>query len=577
MTPPQAGRGAAGGDPYAAGIAENPYNIVPVVSADDGPPALVRATLAMQRQRLSRDQDQAFRTLRNLGARLGWDLLTLGTTPSVTPEEWAALRSQLDSGQRREAAHRWLEQEAQDGSLHVRAVLALNEAAWQAGDGGAADDDALGAFVAWWAALLFRKEWLRTFARWRCQVWKIPPPDSGDEVQFFDRAANSITAILVEAAGPDTSRVAKWARAMERERAAIEAVHRACGARAKPPAWTGGYGPVGLKLLQQEDAALGWIVEHARSTGELLPLSALKSNQAGFFQLSPDKVDTAARAIQMLFSELGEAASLIWQGQATKALAVLAEEKPASGPASPWFGRGGNGRRSRDEAVHILRVEALLLQLQEELARPEVPAEAVCETAARILSFSAMLAQPRVGVRQVESRLCGRLTWCADGDRLPDPREVERILDIGREMHGLLVGRGEGQQCALEMAKLLNHRAVLIWNRGQGQRRPPRMREQERLLRDLFEAARLAPHNHEFVSNLAGMAIQFPCASLAEQRSLLMKVLPIVKNCISIGKPSSQMEETYDRLLEVVDPEEARKVTLERLRKALEQSPGTRS
>jgi hypothetical protein len=37
------------------------------------------------------------------------------------------------------------------------------------------------------------------------------------------------------------------------------------------------------------------------------------------------------------------------------------------------------------------------------------------------------------------------------------------------------------------------------------------------------------------------------------------------------------MEETYDRLLEVVDPEEARKVTLERLRKALEQSPGTRS
>lgn len=560
----------AGGDPLAIGFVRNPYNTLPSVCPDDGPQLIVKAMLSLQRRKLSPEEDLAFRTLRNLATRLSWDLQTLGTTPSIQPEAWSALRVALRNGQRCEAEQHWLADEQNPANLHVRAVLSLNEVAWQLSTRGSASDDALRGYVAWWSALLFHKEWLHNFALSRCGTWTLAPPDAGDQAQFLDRTEKSVLALLSAAAGGNEKRAHVWSHAMDQERAAIEAITRACGSNQNPAMWPGGYGPLGLRLLGKESVAQEWISENARAaTGEALPLTALKANLAGFYQLDPDRVATAARAVQFLLSELGVASAMIWSAQPQKALELLRNEELSTSPVSAWFGTTTKGRRSRGEAIQLLSADALLLQLQDELGRPEVPAESVCETAARILTQSGSLPQPRVAVRQVETRLCGRVAWCVSGERLPDPREIDRILSISLEVHSLLTGRGEGRQCALEVAKLLNHRAVGTWNRAQMKGRPLRLGEQESIMRDLFLAVTLAPHSQEIVGNLAGLAVQFPTSSVAERTSLLARVLSVVKGCIAIGKPNPQLEDSFGRLLELADPEEARRITMEKLRKAM--------
>src|SRR5438874_534944 len=123
MTETLSGDVAAGGDPYAAALAENPYNAVPLVGPDDGAAALLRAQQRLQRPRLPPHQDVALRALRDLPSRLAWDLLTLGTTPAVPPGRWEQTRALLWAGRRAEARSPWVEELRKQpdaaGPLHV--------------------------------------------------------------------------------------------------------------------------------------------------------------------------------------------------------------------------------------------------------------------------------------------------------------------------------------------------------------------------------------------------------------------------------------------------------------------------
>src|SRR5205823_6171924 len=157
----------AGGDPYARALTQNPYNVLPGLGPDDDMTRVLRLMQVLQRRKLQPEQDAALRTVRALSARLAWDLLTLGTTPGVTPGQWQATRALLRD--RRAAAHQlWGGDQAgppgEPPALHVRAVLCANEVCWQARTAGGAEDSSLRAFVARWAALLARREWLALFA-----------------------------------------------------------------------------------------------------------------------------------------------------------------------------------------------------------------------------------------------------------------------------------------------------------------------------------------------------------------------------------------------------------------------------
>ena len=93
---------------------------------------------------------------------------------------------------------------------------------------------------------------------------------------------------------------------------------------------------------------------------------------------------------------LGSAATQVWHGRGRAARLRLRNLAPASGEGSsdPWFGSGRSGRRALDLAARRLEVEALLLQLQEELSRTEVPADDLVDTAARLLCLADELPCP---------------------------------------------------------------------------------------------------------------------------------------------------------------------------------------
>ena len=85
-------QGAGQGNPFGVGaapsltaIAESPYNVLPDVTPDDTVSHVIGAMQRLQRKKLEAEQDQALRALRDLGTRLSWDLLALGTTPRQRP------------------------------------------------------------------------------------------------------------------------------------------------------------------------------------------------------------------------------------------------------------------------------------------------------------------------------------------------------------------------------------------------------------------------------------------------------------------------------------------------------------
>jgi len=63
----------AGGDPYAAAITANPYNILPEISPDDTRVVTLRKQMLLQRQGLNATRDLALRTISRLPLRLAHD------------------------------------------------------------------------------------------------------------------------------------------------------------------------------------------------------------------------------------------------------------------------------------------------------------------------------------------------------------------------------------------------------------------------------------------------------------------------------------------------------------------------
>jgi hypothetical protein len=585
----------AGGDPCASAMRDNPYTVLSGLEPDHTMPAVLRVQQQLQRKKLRPEQDAALRAMRNLPARLSWDLLTLGTTPGASAGQWQRTRALLRDGRRGEALALWTVQ-AEPPGLHVRAVLCANEVCQQVESAGRAGDDCLRAFVARWAALLSRADWLATFAQHRCRTWNRQAPTAQDLAQLRERAEKRILALLEEGAG-DEQRRGVWVQAWDQERAAIEAVARACGRRPAPPAWPGGHGPLGLADLGQEDSARAWLAETARSNTWPLPLTALKTGKASFYSLKAEETALAACAVQWLFSDLGRSAAQVWAGNGRAAWEALQKDEggrmkdeqrhetpqgsslpssfilhPSSFSSLAWFGKGGAAQRARLNALEELKAEALLLRFQEELSRPAVPGEVVVETAGQLLGQAHSLRQPQAAVNQLETVLSGRLLACTEDRQTALAEEAERVVAVALEVRDLLLGRGAGRRCSQEVARLLLRRATAAWHRGNPHGLLPRPAVQSRVLRDLFRAADLAPHSSDVVINLgnAVLAISRQVRSRAEKQALLQRAYDCLKRCQEQGGNSPEMEECRMHVLEYLDPDVAQAEAIKKLSEATE-------
>ena len=550
----------AGSDPYAAALAENPYTVLPLVAPDDGAAALVKALQRMQRERKRTDsQDAALRALRDLPSRLAWDLLTLGTTPSVPVEQWQRTREELHAGRRTEARVPWAEALGHDAdstaALHVLAVLAANEVCWEARARGQATEEGLRAFVGRWAALLARRPWLEEFAASRCALWKRAVPTPGQMTQMVSQVGDILRSILQRGAGAEEPRRSVWGQSWDQERAALDAVAVACGAGGRPPeGWRPGFGPLGLADLGADGPARAWVAGEAARCTWPLPLSALRGRRAGFGRPRPERVAAAAGALQCLFGDLGSAAAEVWNGRGSSALARLRELTVGGRPGTPgaWFGSGEAARRARERAARWVEADALLLLLREGLSRPEVTADEICDTVARLLSF------PRaVGVR-LEALLSGRLRACAGAASLPPESEVERLAAVVLEVRTLLLGHDLGKQCGHDLAQLLRRHAAAVWERHHGRLAGADL--QNRVLRNLFRAVDLAPHLPECVADLVSVLVKVPPAALsrAEREDLLRRGRQCLQRCRRLGGAAPELDQSELLILEQLDPGAAR-------------------
>jgi hypothetical protein len=563
----------AGRYSHAGVLRDSPYTILPDIDPDANMRAVLLLLQKLQKRKLKPEEDRALRALRDLPTRLSWDLLTLGTTPDVPLSRWKETEQLLSAEKSDDALHLWSESHPDPASLHVRAVLACNRAMQQYMAAGSADEQALCQFVAWWVALLWRRPWFEAFSRSRCVVWGENAPDIGDQAQFLDKAEKAVAGIFRKLAGTDEQRWERWSGLWNREQAALEVFAKASGRNSGPPAWPSGYGPLGLELLGAAPAAQEWIARMAAGPSWPLPITAVRSGDAGFFKLNPEQVTTAAEAVRWLFSSLGVPAAEVWRERGRSALSLL---KQHSGDASNgggfserdlYFGTKTADQRRRLAAIGSLTVEALLLQVYDELSRREVPVEQVCETAGALLFQSGSLSQPQVAIQQLETLLCGRILACAEKRALPHPDEVQRIIDVSIEIRSILLGRGEGKRCGREIARLLNRRASVAWNRKG--KRAPGPAAQQRILRDMFLAADLSPHSADIVANLGYLAMQIQTKSPAERESLLKRALDYVKICREHGTVSAELEECHSKLEEIVDPAAARARVLKQLEMAM--------
>ena len=561
-------------DPFASALVLSPYVVIEPLTPDMPFNEMHRLMLRLQKQGLTAKQRAAFRQLRDLTGRLIWDLETLGTTPSVSREQWTALAELLHAGKRAEARRRWLSEiedfDRASAAFHVCAVLSGNEIAQHARAGEPAGDDVLRCYVAFWAALLKRRRWLREFAFCRCRAWGRAAPDQGDLTQFLYRAENVIIDRLLAGAGDCKARRTEWNDLWVRERTVIDAVDKAFGSQQRPR-WAQGLGPTGLQLLNREEEARTWLLKEARAYRGGVPLCALKSADARVDPRQPSLTAEAATALTLLFSTLGKAASEVWNGRGPVALTLLSSPQArADGRggevADRWFGQGQRARVRFQLAWEELKAEALLLQFHHGLTRSEVKLPQVCDTLRRLLDLTDLARRPNVLVERVEDLVVGRLSACLESRRLPQPAEVERIIDISREVHQMLRERHAGERCGLSLARLLKRRAVRRWSRSGN--RLPKVNVQHNVLRDLIEAVELAPHNPDLAANLGRVVVQIDFFSEPERRQCLETALRYVDRCKHVGAPSPELENIRLDILDQLDPKRAAAEALRQLRQA---------
>ncbi len=340
-------------DPCAAVWSESPYAILPGLTPDSTSPDINVLSHKLLRQSNKAIRD-ALRDTRLLTSRLGWDLLTLGTTPGVSVEAWRETADLLHTGQRAAVYQIWMDRLRQDadsrsGAVHVCAVSSAADLAWESEHDGDLSPDAWPRFIAFWAALLSQRQWLRQFALNRCAAWaRTPAPNDKDQSEWLAvtvaRAEELLRGSLEELPQQRGSVWGLWTR----EQAAIEAGLRA-GGRQNRPNWTPGLGPLGLELLGEAAAAQSWLLQQSRPYRGGLPLAALRAGEATLDAAAGDRAGEAATALQCLHSSLGSGAAYIWHGQGHLAWSNLQAQRDTPEVETvedAWFGQPpGAGRR----------------------------------------------------------------------------------------------------------------------------------------------------------------------------------------------------------------------------------------
>jgi hypothetical protein len=554
----------AGGDPWAIALIGSPYNQIAGLDPSSGVSVIKKLLFQAQVRRMTAAEDEAFRTVRDLLSRLAWDLNTLGTTPGLDDAALAGTRELLQRGDRDQAERIWKDRLiAGRGSveaLHVLAVLASNRLAHASSLGDAAmAGEAAPAFIGFWSALLARTDWLWTFMEARCRAWsesRAPTIelDLADRLQFPQRVERLALDLLARsAASEDQKRLSRVA--WERERVAIEVMAKARARDALPAEIPRAFGPLGLAQLGYARQLQDWLIKLAAGPRRLLSLTRLREGYAGFHKPSPHDVASAAAAVQLVYSCLGPLAIEVWSGQGRVAAAeLLGSQLPAE--SDPWFGGDEAGHRALHRACEELRTEALLLQFREELSRSDVPVGDACATARDVLVLASRRDDGAQILEALENTLTGRVLACIEARTLPHPGELKRVLTLCFELRNLLLPLGGGQRCAQDIARLLVRRSSNTWNRTRG---VPPVRTRQRILRDLFQAVELAPHNVETVEGLATVVLHLQPAfeSWAEARDLLERVRVIVTTCQQSNRDSVELAELRRKIVEILEPDAA--------------------
>lgn len=570
-------------DPYAAALPGNPYAAIPELMPDLPVTKINRIMLRLQARKLAPPEDAAWRVLRDQPERLAWDALTLGTLPTVAPDEWRETCGRLVAGQRAEARERWMsrlrEGSTQAGAaLHVCAILALNEVAHEAEEAGKASDETMLRAIAWCTALLQAERWLFDVFRHRSRIWVLKSVPDEKCAEARERLEKIVQKVLRWGAGPHDPDVTRWTTAWETERTAILISARVFG-RTAPPEWPVGFGPLGLGLLGREQAARTWLRTAARSYGGGLPMTAVQQLGRPYDPRDPASSAEAATLLQWAYSSLREITADTWAGQANLAWARLgrkAAEHHAEGAAvsDPWFGEGEAGDIKRQRALLDLRAEILLRVFQDTLRRPEVAARTVCDTAADLVRLTHSLRKPFLVIAEMEKILCGRLLACKEEQRRAPAAEFRRLEELALEIRTLLLPCGAGLRCGVELAHLLTARAARRWQRVR-KSRSAALRFQHDTLRDLFRAVELAPHQVEIVTSMANLVllVNALCGSIEERKRLVARAVGAVDACRQSGASSPDLDEVHEQLQEILDPEAAFQQAMRDLRDAKNHAP----
>lgn len=558
-------------DPYGASFPRSPYVLVPQLTPSMPFSAVHDLMKQLQRSRqLGRENKAAFRAIRDVVARVVWDLLTLGTTPGISAGAWQDLSAELQLGHRDGVYRNWIPRtrDLMDGAsaLHVCAALSANDVAHDVEFDGKASEGSLSRFVAFWAALLLNKDWLRSFAIDRCKVWERNQPDAGDQAQLVDHIEKSVAELLQTGAGDDHHRRVRWFSHWDRETATIEAVQQACRNYSESE-WTKGFGPLGISQLDEAKKTREVLLKMARAYKGGLAINAVKTGAAGLMDANLERAGEAAVTLQLLFSGLGEVAANVWNGDGRTAAVMLEDLRTANEDLAvdPWFGSTSGSRIRRERAYLDLKSEALLLRFQDELRQELVTISEIGTTASLVLRLADSVRKPSLLIAKLEDLLIGRLTACTEKSRLPPPREIQRVLEAAQEVRQQLLAYGAGNRCALPIAKLLDRRATYRWNRSS---QMPKPNIQLNLLRDVMQAVELAPHNPDIVENMVSLVVQIQIDSGAERKNRLDIAQACVDRAIASVGSTVELEKARFKLLEHSDPEEARRQTQARLYEA---------
>jgi hypothetical protein len=547
-------KSALGGDPYAAAFDQSPYHTLPELHPDDGVRAILRVQQGVQRSGLDERQDTAFRALRDVVTRASWDLVSLGTTPGIARDLWVTARGRLAQGDRvgaRELFAGARPSVTSPEATHARAVLVTNELMHVRGRAEAPTERALSHFVGCWASLLARSEWLVAFARSRCATWSRTSPhvslDAADELRFPERVEQLVLSLLEHALGDDADLHRRWRLEWERERAAIEVFARAAGRRSLLLDVPRSHGPRSLEEMGCLEGFAAGVRRVASSRAARLPLSAVYDG-AVFDDTSARALEAAA-ALRLLYGPLGLAAASAWKGLGAQAMELV--QRPfARRDTGLWYA----GPVDLEESRRVLEFEALVQVFRDELSRVEVPVARVVHTASELAARAGSSPDPAIFLEAVERKVVGRAVACIEGRTVPQPGELRRVLALCREIYDLLRAQGGGTMTAGALAQLLVRRAGVVWTSCPGL---PGAVDRHRILRDLFEASDLAPHNVEIIEVIVSIAAQVHSTieSRAEAADLLRRALSCVERCEAASSAHDRLRSSRQRLEEIMDPE----------------------